>query len=161
MGANELSTLLWREREMLDLLVFKLEEEHLLLAAGKTKWIPFATKEVEQVLERLRASELQRTVESAAVAHEWGLDDGATLRELADAAPSPAWREILTSHLEALTAQAHEIARVRDINLQHLRAAQRATQDTLSRLDGTGSADSYAGSRNTGAAFAALIDRRA
>lgn len=161
MGANELSTLLWREREMLDLLVFKLEEEHLLLAAGRTKWIPFATKEVEQVLERLRESELQRTVESAAVAHAWGLDDEATLRELAEAAPTPAWREILTSHLEALTEQAHEIARVRDVNLQHLRAAQRATQDTLSRLDGNASAAPYSGARASGAASAALIDRRA
>lgn len=31
MGANELSALLWRERELLELLVFKLEEEQLLL----------------------------------------------------------------------------------------------------------------------------------
>jgi hypothetical protein len=145
----------------LDLLIFKLEEEHLLLAAGKTKWIPFATKEVEQVLERLRESELQRTIESASVAHEWGLGDDATLRELAEAAPSPAWREILDSHLEALTTQAHEISRVRDVNLQHLRAAQRATQDTLSRLDGNGVTDSFSGTRHSGAAFAALIDRRA
>ena len=37
MSANDLSNLLWRERELLELLVFKLEEEQLLLTAGKAK----------------------------------------------------------------------------------------------------------------------------
>ena len=50
MGANELSALLWRERELLELLTFKLEEEQLLLTAGRTRWIEHATREVEQVL---------------------------------------------------------------------------------------------------------------
>ena len=40
MGANELSALLWRERELLELLSFKLEEEQLLLTAGKSPlWV--------------------------------------------------------------------------------------------------------------------------
>ena len=33
MGAHELSAMLWHERELLELLVFKLEEEQLLLTA--------------------------------------------------------------------------------------------------------------------------------
>ena len=37
MSANDLSNLLWRERELLELLVFKLEEEQLLLVAGRAR----------------------------------------------------------------------------------------------------------------------------
>ena len=51
---QDLSARLWHERELLDLLTFKLEEEQLLLTAGRTRWISHATREVEQVLERLR-----------------------------------------------------------------------------------------------------------
>ena len=37
MGANELSMQLWRERELLEMLLFKLDEQQLLLAAGRTR----------------------------------------------------------------------------------------------------------------------------
>jgi hypothetical protein len=79
-GANELSALLWRERELLELLLFKLEEEQLLLTAGKSRWIQHATREVEQVMERLRTSGLARTVEVAEVARQWGVPEESTLR---------------------------------------------------------------------------------
>src|SRR5438045_4734995 len=39
MGLAELSSILWRERDMLELLLFKLEEEQLVLAAGRTRWL--------------------------------------------------------------------------------------------------------------------------
>ena len=37
MSANDLSACLWRERELLDLLAFKLEEEQFLLTTGKSR----------------------------------------------------------------------------------------------------------------------------
>jgi len=46
MAASELSAQLWKERELLELLLFKLEEEQLLLIAGKSRWISHATREV-------------------------------------------------------------------------------------------------------------------
>ena len=134
MSANDLSTLLWRERELLELLLFKLEEEQLLLTAGKAKWLPFATREVEQVLGRLRKAGMERTVESAAVAAEWGLREDATLRDLVRGAPSDAWRDIFSSHLTALTGLTAQIADIRDTNLTYLRAASRSTQETLANL---------------------------
>ncbi|MCU1570093.1 MAG: flagellar biosynthesis protein FlgN [Naasia sp.] len=134
MAANELSTLLWRERELLELLMFKLEEEHLLLTTGKSKWLPFATREVEQVLVRLRKVGIERTVESSSVALEWGLPEDATLREIAASSPSETWSEIFTSHLNALTSITAQIADIRDTNLQYLRAATRSTQETLANL---------------------------
>jgi hypothetical protein len=135
-SANDLSNLLWRERELLELLVFKLEEEQLLLTAGKSRWLPQATREVEAVLARIRLAGVERTVEGSAVAIEWGMPEDATLRQLAQSAPSDTWRDILQSHLTALTSLTAQIAEVRDTNLTYLRAATRATQETLATVGG-------------------------
>jgi hypothetical protein len=134
MGAQELSTLLWRERELLEVLMFKLEEEKLLLTAGKTRWLPFATREVEQVLERLRENGIERAMEVAVVGEEWGVGDDASLRTIISAAPSDAWRDNFTGHLGALTDLASSIAELRDANVQYLRAAARVTQETLATI---------------------------
>ena len=45
MGLQEVSTTLWQERNLLELLLFKLEEEQLLLAAGRTRWLARATRD--------------------------------------------------------------------------------------------------------------------
>ncbi|WP_422934691.1 flagellar protein FlgN [Sinomonas sp. P47F7] len=131
MAIHDLSAQLWHERELLDLLTFKLEEEQLLLTAGKTRWLSHATREVEQVLERLSSAGLARAVTAAAVAHEWGLPEESTLRELAAAAPDGPWAEILSAHLKAMSEQAALIRQLRDANAQFLRAASRSTQETL------------------------------
>jgi len=39
---SDLSSILWREREMLELLLFKLEEEQLILASGRSRWLTLA-----------------------------------------------------------------------------------------------------------------------
>ena len=36
MSLSEVSNILWRERRLLELLVFKLEEEQLMLASGRS-----------------------------------------------------------------------------------------------------------------------------
>jgi hypothetical protein len=53
-GLADLSSILWREREMLELLLFKLEEEQLVLASGRGRWLVHATREVEMVLDHIR-----------------------------------------------------------------------------------------------------------
>jgi flagellar biosynthesis/type III secretory pathway chaperone len=141
-SAQDLSALLWQERELLELLVFKLEEEQLLLTSGKTRWLHHATREVEQVLERLRDIGLARAVHAAAVATQWGIDDGASLREISAAAPDGPWGELLGAHLQAMTALVGQISALRDSNQQFLRAATRSTQETLAGI-GTG-AGTYA-----------------
>jgi hypothetical protein len=162
LSANDLSNLLWRERELLELLVFKLEEEQLLLTAGKSRWLPQATREVEAVLARIRVAGMERAVEASAVAIEWGLPEDAVLRVLAQHAPSDTWRDILSSHLTGLTALTAQIAEVRDTNLTYLRAATRATQETLATVGGR--SDGYDGrgghaTASTGA-YGAFFDRR-
>lgn len=164
MSVNDLSSLLWRERELLEMLVFKLEEEQLLLTAGRSKWLHHATREVEQVLGHLRTAGIERTVEASLVALAWGLPEDSTLRQLAEGA-GDAWRDVLLSHLTALTALTSQIADLRDTNLSYLRSASRATQETLANL-GTGPASdpfgygARGGQRVPAAAGARLFDRQ-
>lgn len=153
MGVNELSALIWRERELLELLLFKLEEEQLLLTAGKSRWLQHATREVEQVMVRLRTAGLARAVEVSVVASEWGTAEDSSLSELADNAPAGPWSDIFAAHLQAMADLARQVAHVRELNEQFLRTASRSTQETLSTLDqyagtygASGSSDMY-GSR--------------
>src|ERR1700761_4339994 len=100
MSLTDLSSVLWRARELLELLLFKLEEEQLLLAAGRSRWLAHATREVEVVLEQIRQTEVARAADAQAVAIELGLTAEASLGELADAAPAP-WSELLHQHRKA------------------------------------------------------------
>jgi hypothetical protein len=164
MSVNDLSSLLWRERELLEMLVFKLEEEQLLLTAGRSKWLHHATREVEQVLGHLRTAGIERTVEASSVAVAWGLPEDATLRQLAEGADE-AWRDVLLSHLTALTALTSQIADLRDTNLTYLRAATRATQETLANVGTAAPSDPFGygrggGQRVPAGAGARLFDRQ-
>jgi hypothetical protein len=91
------SSALWRIRELLDLLTFKLETEQVLVAAGRTRWLGRATHEVELVLEEIRHAELRRSIELGDVADALGLDPDCSLRDLAAAAPPP-WDDVLKDH---------------------------------------------------------------
>ncbi|GAA4138640.1 flagellar export chaperone FlgN [Leifsonia shinshuensis] len=164
MAASELSAQLWKERELLELLLFKLEEEQLLLIAGKSRWISHATHEVEQVMERMRDVALARTIEVSAVAEAWGLPAEATLRELVAGAPDGIWSDIFASHLTAMTELTGQIAEVRDTNERLLREAARSTQETLSGLTGAGTETGLygaAGESRSGDSGARLFDTEA
>jgi hypothetical protein len=134
MGTNELSMQLWRERELLEFLLFKLEEQELLLAAGRSRWIQFASREIEQVLDRLRLTAAERGIESAVVAEEWGAPTDASLRDLVERAPNSAWHEVFSDHLRVLTQLVAEIQQMRDASTQQLRAIMLATQETIAGL---------------------------
>jgi hypothetical protein len=133
MGLEAVSRILWKERELLELLLFKLEEEQLVLASGRTRWLPHATREVEAVLAEIRRMELLRAVEVDAVAVELGLQPGASLGAMADAAPAP-WDELLRSHRQSFLSLTAEIHGVAESNRELLSAGQRATRETLLSL---------------------------
>jgi hypothetical protein len=112
MGLPRLSNLLWRERDLLELLLFKLEEEQLLLAAGKKRWIARARHEVGLVREEMAQTALARAIEVETVARGLSLPAGSCLRELAQTVPSP-WGDVLgdhRDHLLALSREAEEMA---------------------------------------------------
>lgn len=133
MSLTELSSILWRERELLELLLFKLEEEQLLLAAGRSRWLGNATREVEMVLEEIRRAELSRAIEVDAVGSELGLPDGASLRDLAEQAPGP-WADILRQHRTAFLALSQELAELAQTNRELLAAGYRAARDALESM---------------------------
>ena len=117
LGINELSTVLWRERELLESLLFKLEEEELVLASGRARWVG-------------------RAVEADEAAREVGLAEGASLQDLAKAAPAP-WNDLLRSHHVALTDITSQIDALADSNREVLVQSMRATQDALLGMIGT------------------------
>lgn len=115
MTMSDLSAVLWRERELLELLLFKLETEQLLLAASRTRWLAHATGEVETVLREMGQVELSREVHSQEVAQQLGLSPDATLGQLAGRAPAP-WDELLAGHREAFLAITAEVREVAETN---------------------------------------------
>ena len=133
MGLREVSAILWRERHLLELLLFKLDEEQLVLAAGRTRWLPRATREVEMVLEEIRQTELERAVEVSRVAVDLGLPAGASLRQLAEAAPLP-WQGMLLEHRQAFLSLTDEITALVQTNRELLVRGEKAVRDVLASI---------------------------
>ena len=107
---RHVSNILWRERNLLELLAFKLDSERLLARAGRTRWLAMADQEVERVLAELKAVELERAILAQELAGELGLDTEPTLALLAGAAPDE-WAGILADHRRALLALARDVDR--------------------------------------------------
>src|SRR3954452_19462984 len=155
---TDLSSVLWRSSELLELLLFKLEEEQLLLAAGRSRWLAHATREVEVVLEQIRQTEVARAAYAQAVAVQLGLPAEASLGELADAAPAP-WSDLLHQHRKAFLTLTSEISGMASANRELLTAGQRAARDTM--LAFAGNVETYGRQGQTvvgGARRPSLVD---
>lgn len=159
MSANELTALLWREREVLETVLFKLEEERMVLLSGRTRWLSRATSESLAIAKKAAELSLARTVEASALGVEWGAGDNPTLNELIACAPDHAWRDILTQHREALLALAEQIGLARDENARILNAAIRATHEASSAAGNTVTYDSRGRNTDTSPATSALVDK--
>ncbi len=162
MGANELSAVLWQERELLDVLEFRLEAEQSLLSAGKTRWIQRASDEIAALTAQIRKLNLVRDVEVAQLAEEWTLEDELpSLREIIAHAPDLVWHDIFSAHLTALLASIERIGALRDTNDHMLRAAIRSTQETLVGSDDSAGIYTSRGGTAAASARARLIDKDA
>lgn len=133
---TELSSVLWRTRELMELLLFKLEEEQLLLAAGRSRWLAHATREVEIVLEQIREAEVLRATHAQAAALALGLAPDASLSQLADGAPAP-WSDLLHQHRKAFLTLTAEIGGMAEMNRELLTAGQRAARETMMVVAGS------------------------
>lgn len=140
MGLADLSSILWREREMLELLLFKLEEEQLILANNRTRWLAHATREVELVLDQIRRTEVVRAAEVEVLGIQLGLGTNASLSQLADTSPAP-WNELLREHRRAFLTLAAEVSALAETNRDLLTAGQRAARETM--LAVVGSVETY------------------
>ncbi len=157
MPLKALSDVLWRERELLEQLLFKLEVEQLLLVSGRTTRLPLATREVEEVLEQIRAAELGRTIEVEEAAGILGLPSGVSLLELAKASPAP-WDGILLEHRENFVRLTAEISDVSRSNRDLLASSHRATQETLMGLRDSVQTYDPSGASRPAVAGAQLLD---
>ena len=136
---EKLSQILWRERELLETLLFKLEEEQMVLAGGRTRWLARAAREVENVLDTIRETEILRAVAAEEVAAELGLAANPSLRALADAVAEP-WHTLLLDHHEAFTTVTREIGALADANRELITTGYRSARETLMTLgEGTAS----------------------
>ncbi len=163
MSLPDLAAVLWRQRELIERLCYRLECEQLLLAAGRMNRIAFAVSEVETVVEDLQGLELQRGEAADRAAAELGLPAGSGLSDLA-AASQPPWTGVLLEHraaLIALTAELHGLADANKTMISSGMALVEAAMNSLGSLtphhavgyDATGHADSVAGR------LPAVIDR--
>jgi hypothetical protein len=147
---TELSNILWHQRRRLEELLYRLDVQQLVLAAGRSRWISRAATDVETVIEQIRSNELTRAVHLASVASELGLvDTDLSLRELI-AAASPPWDAILREHHEAFITMTSEIDEITRHNTELLNRGYQATRDYLAALGGMGGVDGYSA---TGAAL--------
>ena len=137
---REVSDSLWRERQLLELLQFKLEQERLLLEAGRTQWLAHATREVDMVLEQLQRADLERAAAVESARRSLGLGGEVTLRQLAAVAPEP-WDGILRRHRDALNAITAEIASLVERTEGLLARGYAATRDALEGAVAAGSAE--------------------
>ena len=133
MALSDVSNILWRERQLLELLVFKLEEEQLVLAAGRTRWLVHATREVENVLAEIKRIELERAIQVAEAGRELGFSGSPTMRELASLTPSP-WDGIFGDHRRALLTLAQEIDAITKSNRDLLQRGHQAAREAIAAM---------------------------
>jgi hypothetical protein len=127
---QHLSTLLWREQELLDLLLFKAEEKQYLILTGKTRWLPRIAHEIEVVLDQLRTLEVERAAATEVLAAGLGVGANPSLRQLAEASPAP-WSDLLTKHHEALLVLVTELRSLSDANRELIEGGLAAISDAL------------------------------
>ncbi|WP_231250198.1 flagellar export chaperone FlgN [Nocardioides furvisabuli] len=146
---ERLSLVLWRERELLEELHYRLEVEQLVLASGRSRWLSHATRDIDSLLGTVRETEVLRAVAADEAAEAAGMSANPSLAALAEAADEP-WGTILTEHREAFVALTSEITTLADSNKHLISAGYRSARETLLSLgdsvdgygaDGTATAD--------------------
>jgi len=130
-----LSSVLWRERDVLESLLFKLAVQQLLLMAGRSTWLVRASSEIEQVLVQVGQVELERAVMFEAVASELGLESNPSLTTIAAQSPEP-WRTLLNEHYRAFLELATKIQGVTALNRELASAGQDAADAVMAGIRG-------------------------
>lgn len=156
---ERLSQILWRERDLLELLLYRLEVEQLVLASGRTVHLMRAAREVEQTLETLRETEVLRAVAADEAAALLGLGPNPALRALAERCDEP-WQTILLDHRSAFEAITGQITAMADANRDLITSGYRSARETLLSLGEEQHGYSADGSAvSTAAASPRLVDR--
>jgi hypothetical protein len=105
---SEFCGVLWREREAVERVLFKVLCQQLVLRSGDNRWLVAANTEIELAVTDLRVVEVLRSAEADSLAAELGISSSPSLGQIAAAAPEP-WGSILAEHRDALRALVAEI----------------------------------------------------
>ena len=105
---GDVASTLWRTRELLDNLLYKVVVQRMLLRSGQTRWLVNATRELDAAIHEFHTAEVLRAAMTDGFAGQLGIAPGSTLAELADAATDP-WTTILHDHRDALRALVAEL----------------------------------------------------
>ena len=133
---EKLTWVLWRERELLEALLYRLELEELVMSTGRTRWLAAAARDVEEAAAALREVEILRSVAADEAAEAAGLPSGSSLAELIASAAEP-WAGILTEHRDTFLRLVEEISRVAQANRALIVSGLRATQEPLLGIGGS------------------------
>ncbi|MGH8860093.1 MAG: flagellar export chaperone FlgN [Jatrophihabitantaceae bacterium] len=125
-----IAALLWRERDVLEGMLFALVEQQLVLTGGAPRWLVRADAAVQAAARSVQDLEVLRAAEVEMLAHQHGLPAEVSLRELAEAAAEP-WSTVLDDHRQALAALTTEIDAAITTNRALLVAGERATREAL------------------------------
>lgn len=155
---EKLSLVLWRERELLEQLQYRLEVEQLVMSSGRSRWLAAAAREVEEVLDQVRATEILRAAAADEVAESLGLAPNPSLGDLIENAEEP-YRSILAEHRDAFVAVSEEISRVAEANRSLITSGLRSARETLLGLGGGMQTYTPAGTTVTESPRVALVDR--
>lgn len=139
---STLSQTLWRQRALVETLLYRLELQQMVLASGRTRWIDLSARDVENAIEDVRAEELMRAAAVAAVAPLLHQPETASLSDLADAAGEP-WDQILRDHQSAFLTLIASVEDVSRDNRELLHHGLADTQDFLARVSHAPSVDGY------------------
>ena len=135
MDLSGLSSILWRERDVLEQMLFKLDVQQLLLMSGRVAWLVRASAEIEAALEQVRVVELERAVRFERAAGELGLGSSPSLMQIAEVAEEP-WKSLLTEHYEAFLDLASRIQAITSLNRELASAAQLTAEAVISSIQG-------------------------
>jgi hypothetical protein len=130
----EFAAVLWQERELLEDLLYALVQQHVVLAAGESRWLARADAAVAGASHAVQGHEVFRAMEADAVVAVLGLAPSASLLEIAAAAGDP-WSTVLLDHRSALRALTTEIEQATARNRDLLIAGERSTRAVLEQDD--------------------------
>lgn len=139
--AEDLSQQLWTMRELLEQMVYKLEMQGLLLAAGRTRWLPFLNTEIESLMEAVNAVDAARSQASTRLARRYGLRPDVSLSELLQYVEHP-WGQLLAQHRLHLVSLQSEIEDVSNSNQELARRGLMRSREIIASL-GDNSVDVY------------------
>ncbi len=128
-------------RELLEQMVCKLEMQGLLLAAGRTRWMPMLNGEIETLMEAINAVDSARSQASGRLARRYGLAAQASLTDMLQYIEHP-WGQLLAQHRLHLLSLQSEIEDVSHANQELARRGLMRSREIIASL-GDHSVDVY------------------